>query len=46
MAVDPDSRPGIEPFKGIARFAQAGVAVLKVKEARLYDGNVTGSEDL
>lgn len=37
---------GIEPFKGIARFAQAGVAVLKVKEARLRHGSIAGSEDL
>jgi hypothetical protein len=34
---------GIEPFKGIARFAQAGVAVLKVKQA---GGRWAGSGDL
>ena len=31
---------GIEPFKGIARFAQAGVAVFKVEQAGLHGRSV------
>jgi hypothetical protein len=37
---------GIEPFKGIARFAQTGVAVLKVEQAGLHGTSVAGSGDL